>query len=111
MGTKTRQQVLYLAGAIAGNERYREEFGVAQALLEEMGYIVLSPAVLPEGMDRRQYMRICMAMIDSADCVCMLESWMRSLGANLEFDYCDYTGRQIAFLEMENGEFVLNVRA
>lgn len=42
------------------------------------GHIVLNPAHLPEGMKSADYMRICLAMIDSADLVAFLPGWESS---------------------------------
>ena len=38
-------------------------------------------------------MRICMAMIDSADIVALLDGWELSQGARLEAEYCRYIGK------------------
>ena len=84
---------VYIAGKITGNESYREEFAKAQAELEKDGHIVLNPAVMPEGLTKGEYMRICFAMIDIADEVRFLPGWQDSEGANLENLYCRYVGK------------------
>lgn len=84
---------VYIAGKITGNENYREEFARAQAELEKGGHTVLNPAVLPEGMTKGEYMRICFAMIDIADVVMFLPGWQDSEGAKLEKQYCRYVGK------------------
>ena len=58
---------VYIAGKITGDAGYREKFAAAEQKLQGEGFIVLSPAVLPEGMSTADYMRICFAMIDVAD--------------------------------------------
>lgn len=84
---------VYIAGKITGNENYREEFAKAQAELEKGGHIVLNPAVLPEGLTKGEYMRICFAMIDIADVVMFLPGWQDSEGAKVENLYCRYVGK------------------
>jgi len=81
---------IYIAGKITGNSNYQKEFADAKAQLESQGYIVLNPASLPEGMSKADYMRICFAMIDTADVVAFIEGFDESPGAMLELDYCKY---------------------
>ena len=88
---------IYIAGKITGDNNYHKKFQEAERFLEEQGHIVISPAVLPEGMTAEDYMRICFAMIDVADKVALLPDWRESKGAQLEMQYCSYTGKE-AFL-------------
>ena len=85
---------VYIAGKITGNENYREKFATAQAELEKDGHIVLNPSVMPEGLTNAEYMRICFEMIDIADVVVFLPGWQDSEGANLEYAYCIYVGKE-----------------
>ena len=87
------KKVIYIAGPIAGVERYWEPFEKAEDELEAAGFIALSPTRLPKGMSKAQYMRICLAMIDSADGVFLLPNWYKSEGAKTEKRYCTYTGK------------------
>ena len=87
--------IIYLAGKITGNPEYRKQFAAAKAELEAKGYIVLNPAELPEGMSKAAYMRICFAMIDTADGVCGVGRWTDSRGAIAETSYADYIGKPI----------------
>ena len=81
---------IYIAGKITGDPDYRAKFADAQRQIEAQGHIVLNPATLPEGMEPKDYMRICFAMIDVADEVWMLPRWVDSAGAILEWRYCQY---------------------
>ena len=90
---------IYIAGKINGDAEYQEKFRRAQKLLEDQGFVVLSPAVMPEGMRPADYMRICFAMMDSADVVAFLPDYDQSRGAQLEFAWCQYVGKQTMFLE------------
>lgn len=90
---------IYLAGRINGNAGYREEFGEAERFYRERGFTVLNPAQLPEGMEQADYMRICVAMIDSAEIVMMLPDWEMSPGARVEKAYAEYAGKTVALHE------------
>lgn len=86
---------IYIAGKITGEPNYKEKFDIAAKSLEAQGHIVLNPAELPEGMLPADYMRICFAMIDTADAIYLLEGWYSSSGAFIEWNYAMYTGKSI----------------
>lgn len=86
---------VYIAGMITGNDQYREEFAAAEKKLRELGYIPINPAILPEGLDSGDYMRICLAMLDSADAIALLPTWAHSGGAKIELALAEYTGKQV----------------
>ena len=94
----------YLAGKITGDPNYQEKFRQAQEDLERQGVTVLSPACLPEGMRAADYMRICLAMIDSADVVAFLPDYKESRGAQLEWSWCRYVGKATMYLESIGGK-------
>ena len=85
---------VYIAGKITGNPNYREEFAAAERKVRALGDIPLNPAVLPEGLEKADYMRICLAMLDSADAIAPLRSWTHSDGAAIEMSFARYTGKQ-----------------
>ena len=90
---------IYIAGRITGNPNYKAQFKATAAMLQEEGHTVLNPAELPEGMKPADYMRICFAMLDSADIVFMQYGWHESKGANLEYDYARYIGKAVISTE------------
>lgn len=95
---------VYLAGKITGDPNYREKFAAAAKKLEERaGVTVISPAVTPEGLKKADYMRICFAMLESADTAAFLPDWEDSPGAQLEKHWCEYVGKKMVFL-MEGTE-------
>ena len=62
-GTEALQPVkIYIAGKITGDKKYRAKFREAAKAMEAMGHIVLNPAILPVGLEERDYMRITLAM-------------------------------------------------
>lgn len=86
---------IYIAGKITGDPGYREKFRKAAEELAKWGDTPLNPADLPEGMNPEDYMRICFAMIDSADAVIFLPDAKDSAGARLERAYCEYIGKEM----------------
>lgn len=88
-----QKKVVYISGPITGVAHYYKAFELAEDELSALGFIPLSPSRLPQGMTNAQYMRICMAMIDSADAVLFLPGWSNSQGAMTEFTYVKYTGK------------------
>lgn len=84
---------VYIAGPITGVNHYWEQFETEMDNVEAAGYIPLSPTWQPKGLSNAQYMRMCLAMIDSADAVLFLPGWHRSTGSILEMTYCQYTDK------------------
>ena len=94
---------LYIAGKITGDNDYKAKFEAAENFYKEKGYTVLTPAVLPEGMKPADYMRICFAMIDTADIVAFLPGYENSPGAQVEMQYCFYIDKNIRYFEDDIG--------
>lgn len=92
-----RKKVVYIAGPITGFEKYWEPFERAEDEVEAAGFIALTPTRLPQGLTNEQYMRIDMAMIDTADAVLFLPGWGESPGALVENNYCTYTRKPVAY--------------
>lgn len=90
---------VYLAGKIAGDPHYKEKFAEWARKLAEWGMTIISPAVLPDGMEKADYMRVCFAMLDSADVAAFLPDWEDSPGAQLEKHWCEYVGKKMVFLK------------
>ena len=84
---------IYIAGKITNDSDYKIKFSGAQKFYEDQGYIVLNPAILPSNMNQEDYTKICLAMIDVADVVSFLPDYEESPGAMLEFNYCNYVGK------------------
>lgn len=91
-----RKKIVYIAGPITGVAEYWVPFERAEDEIEAQGYVALTPTRLPYGMSKADYMRICFAMIDSADAVLLVGNWPESGGANLERHYCEYIDKPYA---------------
>ena len=89
----SRKKVVYIAGPITGVEKYWEPFEAAADELQAAGFIPLTPTWQPQGLTNAQYMRTCIAMIDSSDAVLFLPDWDDSRVARLEWLYCEYIGK------------------
>lgn len=75
---------IYIAGAITGDPEYREKFRRAEEAVRAEGHVAVNPAVLPEGLEPGDYMRICTAMLDSCDAIALLRDWAHSKGACID---------------------------
>ena len=53
-------------------------------VLEELGYIVINPCILPENLTYEQHMKIDLCFVETADVICMLPDWTKSPGAKIE---------------------------
>lgn len=94
-------KTIYIAGQIKGNPDYREDFNAAEAYLMYRGYAVINPAMLPEGLPPEKYMPICLAMLEAADAVLVLNGGIGSDSATLERAYADYQGK-LVYLRLED---------
>lgn len=90
---------IYIAGQISDDPDYKRKFSSVEHVLTDYGHTILNPATLPEGLRKKEYMRICFAMIDVADIVAFIPDWVNSPGAKLELEYCEYIGKRTFFLE------------
>ena len=95
---------IYIAGAITGDPEYREKFRRAEEAVRAEGHVAVNPAVLPEGLEPGDYMRICTAMLDSCDAIALLRDWAHSKGACIEMTYAQYVGKKLMRLwDMPDG--------
>jgi hypothetical protein len=77
---------VYIAGPMTGlPEMNRPAFSAAAAYLEDLGAKVMNPAILPDGWEHHQYMRIAIPMMMECEVVAFLPGWQDSKGAQVEF--------------------------
>ena len=90
------RKVAYLSGAITLNpQRHKQDFARAERYVEDLGYIVLNPAVLPQGMAHGKYLPINDAMIRVSDTVFLLPNWAESVGCAHEIRTAKSLGREV----------------
>lgn len=95
---------IYIAGKINGDQKYQTKFKNMAKVLEAEGHVILNPAILPKGLGQADYMRICMAMLDSADLVYFLPDYRESKGAMVEWAYCQRIGKDcVLHLDIAGG--------
>lgn len=87
---------IYIAGKITGDKGYKAKFRDVERRLAAAGHIPLNPATQPAGLSPADYMRVCMAMIETADMVLFLPDYQDSKGASLEWAWCQYIGKPVA---------------
>lgn len=91
-----KKETVYLAGKITGDPFYRSKFYDAQKKLEEGGFIVLNPALLPsEGFTYEAYIRMSSAMLDECEAACFLSDWIDSNGAIYEYGKATAAGKRV----------------
>lgn len=87
---------IYIAGPMTGIPEFnRPAFNEVANGLASDGHVVLNPAILPDGLQQREYMDICCAMIRCADAIFMLRGWERSEGAMAEHALAKKIGLEI----------------
>lgn len=99
----SRKPVVFISGPMTGYKNFnRDEFNAEARAMEDRGYVVLNPAILPDGLQHEQYMSITLAMLRQADAILMLKGWHESKGAQLELDLAIRSGL-VVFSESWSG--------
>ena len=90
------EKTIYIAGKMRGKKDLgRGDFNAAESYLDWKGWTVINPACLPIGLKDDRYMPICLAMLDAADAVCLLQDWEESEGARIECMYAQMQGKNV----------------
>ena len=88
---------IYIAGKITGNPDFEEDFGKVQHKLTKQFHTVLSPCILPVGLEQEEYLHICFSMIDVCEGVMFLNNWVCSKGAKAEHEYAKEKNKKIFY--------------
>lgn len=92
--------VVYIAGKMTGlPDKGKAAFEEAENKLHELGFVVLNPSCLPDGMRGDKYMPICLSMVNAADMLVLLPGWESSPGAMLEKSYAQYQNKFVFTLD------------
>ena len=92
-----KKPVYYIAGPMTGYDNFnRSSFNTAAKTLSMNGH-VLNPAMLPDGLSNREYMSICLPMVQCATHVHMLKGWEKSPGALTEHGLAVKIGLVISY--------------
>lgn len=92
--------VVYISGPMTGLPEYNyPAFIKAKKMLEEKGYVVLSPHEAPKSESWEGYMRHDLKLVCDSHVICMLPGWKKSRGALLEKLVADNLGLDVWFLE------------
>ena len=95
----SEHEVLYLIGAISSDPHYREKFADAQMVLDELGYIVINPCILPANLTYEQHMKNDLCFVETADVICMLLDWNKSPGAKIERYHAEEEKKRVILYE------------
>lgn len=89
---------IYIAGPMTGLPEFNKPAFHAKAdELQQEGFTVLNPAILPEGLEHHEYMEICLPMVRVADAIYMLLGWERSKGACMEHEHAMDMGLSVVY--------------
>lgn len=85
---QNKKKVVFICGPMTGYENYnRGAFMQKEVELIACGATVLSPAMLPDGLEYEQRLTITRGMIQVSDSVCLLPGWENSPDAWREVTY------------------------
>lgn len=105
MNEQPRNPVVFIAGPMTGYHNFnRDEFNTEARYMEERGFTVLNPAILPDGLLHSHYLFITLSMLETADAIFMLDGWEESDGAQREFKRARELGLMFMYQSWANAK-------
>ena len=85
---------VFLSGPITGVDGYKDKFADAAEVIKSLGAgSVFNPAAeIPDDIERKEAMRICLFNLTAHKCVVMLPGWRDSEGACFEYAASEICG-------------------
>ena len=96
---KHEHEVAYISGAISNDPEYKEKFNSAQMVLEHLGYLVLTPVMIPPILTYSEHMALDLVMVQVADCIVLLPDYKESKGAMRELHRANLYNSRIVFFK------------
>ena len=90
-----RTMMIYLSGKITGDKNFRQKFEKTTRKLLSYGHTVYNPAILPNGFEYEQYMKIDFLALSFCDAIYLLDDWKISKGAIREFEEAKRLGIKV----------------
>ena len=87
--------MIYLSGKITGDKNFRQKFEKTTRKLLSYGHTVYNPAILPNGFEYEQYMKIDFLALSFCDAIYLLDDWKISKGAIREFEEAKRLGIKV----------------
>lgn len=87
--------MIYVSGKITGDKNYKQKFEKATEKLISYGYDVFNPAILPNGMEYEQYMKIDFLALSFCQAIYLLDDWESSSGARRELEEAKRLGLKV----------------
>lgn len=87
---------IYIAGAISNNPGYEQQFKAAEEKLKAEGHAVINP-VKNLGFEYKEYIDMGLCELMRCDAIYLLNGWLESDGAKLEWQYAQTVGLKIFY--------------